>query len=284
MAEQELRAIICPNCGKLVSARAETCVYCGYKNPGLWGVGPKLRQLFQNFGFTQIVTTVCVALYVLALLLNPSAIFRPRSGGLISMLLGFLSPDGAILDRMGMTGLAAILDGRWWTLITAIYLHGSLPHIFFNLLWLRQLAPPVEELFGVSRLIVIFTVSGALGFVVSFIVGIPYTVGASGSIFGLLGALVYYGRSRGGTFGQGVYSQAMQFAVMMFVFGFFMGGIVNNWAHGGGFVGGYLAAMLLGYSERQKENNRIQLWGIVALGATAVAFLFALWRVLSALF
>jgi rhomboid protease GluP len=100
-----------------------------------------------------------------------------------------------------MTGSYAMARGRFWTLITAIYLHGSLLHIVFNLLWIRQLGPAVEELFGTSRLILIFTFSGVAGFIISNLVGIQFTIGASGSIFGLLGALIYYGRHCGGVFG-----------------------------------------------------------------------------------
>ncbi|MCG3153523.1 MAG: Rhomboid protease GlpG [bacterium] len=282
MTNQSVGAIVCPNCGKLISRNAETCIHCGYRNPGLWGVGPKLKHWLERFGFTQAVMAVCLALYAVALLLNPSAIFRSR-GGILQMLLGFLSPDGVMLDRLGMTGSYAMQDGRWWTLITAIYLHGSLPHILFNLMGLHQLAPAVEELFGTSRLIVIFTFAGVLGFLISFFAGVAFTIGASGSLFGLLGALVYYGKSRGGRFGESVYSQALQFAVIMFVYGFMMSGIVNNWAHAGGFAGGYLAAMLLGYSEKSKENYRMQLWGVAAIAVTVLAFVLALWRALTTL-
>lgn len=282
MTNQSVGAIVCPNCGKLISRNAETCIYCGYRNPGLWGVGPNLKRWLERFGFTQAVMAICLALYAAALLLNPSAIFRSH-GGILQMLLGFLSPDGAVLDRLGMTGSHAMQAGRWWTLITAIYLHGSLPHILFNLMGLHQLVPAVEELFGTSRLIVIFTVAGVLGFLISFFAGVHFTIGASGSLFGLLGALVYYGKSRGGRFGESVYSQALQFAVIMFAYGFMMSGIVNNWAHAGGFAGGYLAAMLLGYSEKNKENYRLQLWGVAAIALTVLAFVLALRRALTTL-
>ncbi|MDZ7266390.1 MAG: rhomboid family intramembrane serine protease [candidate division KSB1 bacterium] len=282
MANQGVGAIVCPNCRKLISRNAASCIHCGYRNPGLWGVGPKLKVWLEQFGFTQAVTLVCLALYALALLLDPAAIFRGR-GGILQMLLGFLSPDGTVLDKLGMTGNYAMQNGRWWTLITAIYLHGSLPHIVFNLMGLHQLAPAVEELFGTSRLIVIFTFAGLAGFFLSFFAGVAFTVGASGSLFGLLGALVYYGRSRGGRFGESVYSQALQFAVIMFVYGFMMSSIVNNWAHAGGFAGGYLAAMLLGHKEKSGENDRIRLWGVAAIAVTVLAFVLAFWRAFASL-
>jgi len=91
-------------------------------------------------------------------------------------------------------------DGYWWTIFTAIYLHGGLLHILFNVLWIRQLGPAVEEIYGPARLVIIFTVAGAAGFVASNMFNVWFTVGASGSIFGLLGAIIAYARKRGGAF------------------------------------------------------------------------------------
>ena len=158
----------------------------------------------------------------------------------------------------------------------AIYLHGSLLHILFNLLWIHQLAPAVEGAYGRSRLIVIFTVAGVLGFVVSNWIGIPFTIGASGSIFGLFGAMVHYGRTRGGTFGVMVFRQYGQWALVLFVFGFLMAG-VNNFAHAGGFIGGYLAAMLLGYGDLQREQPAHHLAATACILLTALSFSLALW-------
>jgi len=237
----------------------------------MWGLAPALRSLLSRYGFAEAFTALCIAFYVASILIDPSALFKPRS------LLTFLSPSMHSLDLLGMTGSYAMAEGRWWTLITAIYLHGSLLHIFFNLMWTRQLAPHVEEFFGTSRLILIFTFSGVLGFLISNVFGIPYTIGASGSIFGLLGALVHYGRSRGGTFGTIIYRQTGQWAIILFLFGFFMPG-VNNWAHGGGFVGGYLSAMLLGFSEQKGESFQVQVLAAATVVITVLSFGIALWR------
>lgn len=250
------RAILCPNCGKLISADAEECIHCGMKNPGRFGFHTLVQKLFR--GQVELITIViylCIILYVISLLLDLGSIFQS------SGFLNFLPPSSRSLWRLGMTGAYAIHYGRWWTLITAIYLHGGLLHILFNMLWIRQLGPTVEELFGTARFILIFTLSGVLGFVLSNMVGGSPTIGASGSIFGLLGALIFYGRSRGGRFGEVVYSQLLVWAVVMFLFGFIYPG-VNNLAHLGGFIGGYLSANLLGYQEQKYET----LWQRTAAG------------------
>ncbi|MCG8607247.1 rhomboid family intramembrane serine protease, partial [bacterium] len=194
---------------------------------------------------------------------------------------GFLSPSGSSLRALGMTGLVAMIEGRWWTLITAIYLHGGLLHILFNVMWIRQLGPVVEDFYGISRAFVIFTLAGVTGFLFSsyaFILSpsfaVGYTIGASGSIFGLLGALVYYGRQRGGTFGAAVYRQTGQWAIVLFIFGFLFPG-VDNFAHAGGFIGGYLSASFFGYSESKPETRTHQLLALGAIAMTVLAFLLA---------
>lgn len=271
MSETKIGSMLCPNCGKLVSISAEECIHCGYKSPGLWSWTTGMRELFRRYDFAQAVTTACVMYYALSILLDPSALFQFHS------ILALGMPSHESLERLGMTGSLAMQQGRWWTLITAIYLHGGLLHIFFNLMWVRQLAPQVEELFGPARLVIIYTFSGVLGFLLSNYRGIPFTIGASGSIFGLMGAIVCYGRMRGGVFGTEIYRQTLQTAAILFVFGLFMP-VVNNWAHGGGFIGGYLAAMLVGYSEKSSERPWVQGLTAVTLGLTALSFGMVIWQ------
>jgi len=227
-------AIICPSCGRLTNADAPVCLVCGRRNPGLWGFAGPLRALFRGRSFTDVVTVACVLLYVASLVIDVGAVLRPRG------VLGLFSPSTEALWTLGAAGALPWRLGRWWTLLTAVYLHGGLLHILFNVMWIRQLGPAVEEIYGAARLVVIFTAAGALGFAASAYFGHALTVGASGSIFGLLGALVAYGRSRGGVFGGMVLRQYGQWALMLFLLGLFMPG-VDNTAHAGGFVGGFLA-------------------------------------------
>lgn len=270
MFRKKTGSTLCPSCGKLNSVNAPTCYYCGRRNPGLWGFGPAVGRLLGDLNFTRVVTGVCIIAYIASILLNPRSAMRVRNP------LDLLAPSGAALDALGMTGAYAWTRGRWWTLVTAIYLHGSLLHILFNLLWINQLAPAVEELYGRSRLTLIFTAAGVLGFVISNWVGVAFTIGASGSIFGLLGAMVAYGRRRGGTFGVAVLRQYGQWAIVLFILGFLMAG-VNNFAHAGGFVGGYLTATALGHGEGQRDSAPLQLAATATIVLTAVCFALALW-------
>ena len=214
----------------------------------MWGLTDVLRPLFRTGSPTQLITVTCIALYILSLILDPAGALKPRGP------FEVFSPSVTALRALGMTGAGPWLLGHWWTLVTSIYLHGGLLHILFNVLWIRQLGPAVEELYGPARFFVIFTVSGVVGFVVSDAAGVSFTVGASGSIFGLLGAMVAFGQRRGGVFGTMVLRQYGQWAVLLFVLGFFMSG-VNNLAHAGGFVGGLASGLVLSLAERRAETT-----------------------------
>lgn len=237
----------------------------------MWGFAGPLQKILGPRNYTHIITVACVALYVAGLVIDPSGALRSRG------IFDFLSPSGPALRALGETGGSAWYRGEWWTLVTAIYLHGSLLHILFNVLWIRQLGPAVEEVYGTSRFFVIFTVAGVVGFVVSnTLLGYP-TVGASGSIFGLLGAIVAFGRKRGGTYGALVLRQYGQWALIMFLMGLFMGGGVNNFAHAGGFVGGFMAGLVLSLAERRAETLADRALAGLCVALTVSSFALALY-------
>lgn len=255
-----MAAILCPRCHKIVNADAETCPHCGQRKPGLWGATAVIRRL-GLLNFPHLITVFCGALYLLALLLDPSAIFQPQG------FMQILSPSLEASIKLGVTGTRPVTYGWWWTLITAIYLHGGLLHIFFNMMWVRQLGPVVEDLFGPFRLFAIFTIAGITGFIASTFAGHAFTLGASGSIFGLLAAAIAYGQRTGS---QIFTRQFLQWAVLLFIMGFIMPN-VDNWAHGGGFVGGYAAAYIFSRSS-EREGLGAYLAGGLCLLATIGAF------------
>jgi rhomboid protease GluP len=207
--------------------------------------------------------------------LDPSAVLRPRG------MFGLFAPSSEALWTLGATGAIPWQLGRWWTVITAMYLHGGVLHILFNVMWIRQLGPAVEQLYGPARLLVIFTAAGAFGFVVSNAVAVPLTVGASGATFGLLGALVAFGQKRGGLFGRLVLREYGVWAVILFVYGLLPGTGVNNWAHAGGFAGGFAAGWLLALAERRAESTADHLLAGASIVLTFVAFSLALWAALA---
>lgn len=265
---QTTGSVVCPNCGALVGVNDDRCYRCGQSNPGMWGFAPLLRRLGNDFGFLQIVLTTCVALYAITLLSDPSSI---RSGGLFSLL----SPGQRPLFLFGASGALPVFGyGRWWTVLSAAWLHGGLIHIGFNMLWLRDIVPAVNAMYGAGRLIIIYTVSSAAGFAATSIMGLfplgmfsgaAFTIGASAPMFGLFGALIVYSRASGDThIGQTVWRWVIIFGVIGLIIP-----MVDNWAHIGGFAGGYLTALVL--DPRKEQTPRELLIAGFCLLANALS-------------
>jgi rhomboid protease GluP len=186
-----------------------------------------------------------------------------------------LSPSEAITRLFGASGASPVFQfGMWWTVLSAGWLHASALHILFNMMWVRNLGPATADIYGGSRLVIIYTAGSIAGFLLSAICGaylpIPrfgalLTVGASAPIFGFLGALLYYGRRSGSSL---VHAEAKGYAVTLFVFGLIVPG-VDNAAHAGGFIGGYLAGMILDPLKPERVNHMVI--ALVALLLTALS-------------
>jgi len=279
---QKTGSVVCASCGSLVGVNDDRCYMCGRRNPGLWGFGPMLRQFGNDLGFVTLVIYGSGVLYALMLLVSVMTGHDVLGGG---NLLGILSPAGSALLLFGGSGAWPVFQlGMWWTVLSAGWLHGSILHILFNMMWVRQLGPATAEMYGAGRMVIIYTVSGVTGFVASSAAGlllgpwfpIPFlrgaflTVGASAPVFGLLGALVHYGR-RGGSSMVG--AQALQYALVLGLFGFIMPGI-DNYAHAGGFAGGYVAARWLDPLKAERMDHLV--WAVVCLTASALAILASL--------
>jgi rhomboid protease GluP len=267
----EKKSILCPNCRKLISNDEPICPYCGTARPGAFWKGKILggfSLLYLNP--VKVIIGLNAAFYLFSLLINPAAM------GLSANPMTFLSPSGESLFLLGATGTLPIAAyGRWWTLVSASFLHGGLLHIFFNMMALRQLAPFILDEFGFHRFAILYVWTGVAGFFLSYLAGVPFTIGASASLCGLIGAILYYGKSRGGFYGQQIYRQAMGWVVGLVLFGLFFPGI-NNWAHGGGLVSGILIAFLIGYRERTPVLFIHRLLGAASILITAAILLWAL--------
>jgi rhomboid protease GluP len=275
-------SVLCTSCGVLVGVKDDRCYNCGRRNPGLWGYAPALRSLGQDLGFVPLVMGATIVLYILAMLLSRG-----------DMQMVSLSPSNQILFLLGGSGAAPVFQyGRWWTLLTAGWLHAGVLHIFFNVLWIRQLGPAVAEIYGPSRMIIIYTFASIAGFALSsvageflwwmpiyFLRGAQFTVGASAAIFGLLGAAVYYGRRSGSSHASQI---GLQYALVLGIFGLIFQG-VDNYAHAGGFIGGYITSMILDPLKPERVDHMViaagcliaSLIAIIASVVTALPLLLA---------
>ena len=263
-------AIVCASCGKLVSISEQRCPYCGAWRPGLFGWGPALRRVVgQRLDLVSLITSACVTLFALALLLEPEEILSSNG------MLDILSPGTRPLLQLGMTGANQLERGWWWTLLTASYLHGGLLHIGFNMIWLRNLVSESTEIYGPARTFVLFNASGATGFLLSNLIVGANTMGASCSVFGLMAALIVYGRKRGSS---AMTAQLLRVAVMMFLLGFLMPG-VNNVGHAGGFLGGWVAAHLMGFIDERRESQAVMMTSLGLIVLTVVGMVLSFVKV-----
>jgi rhomboid protease GluP len=264
LSRRRTGSTLCPSCGKLVGVNDDVCLNCGRRRPGMWGLTSVVRNLGKDAGFFQLVIAGNVFLYLAMLAVDPQHI---QMGGLFS--LG--GPSQASLLRFGASGaLPVFILHRWWTVLSAGWLHAGLLHIGFNLYWIRILAPETAELYGPGRMVMLYTAASIGGFTASSAmqslgVGGLVTVGASAPILGLLGAMVAYSRRTGsGHVGRTAWS----YAIYMIVFGFLMRG-VDNAAHVGGFAAGFLAGYVL--DPRQPETGNHLMGAVVCIVATVAA-------------
>ena len=252
------RAILCPRCRKLIGSNESVCSWCGTERSApLWHILGWAKGNLGGDTVVKVLITVNIFYYAISLLTG-------MSGGL-------LSPSQGSLMLLGATGTVPInYYGGFWTLLTASYLHGGILHLLFNMAALYQLGPWVVKEYGSSRMLVIYTLGGVCGYLVSYVAGVQFTIGASAAVCGLAGSLLFYGKNRGGSYGSAVYQQLSGWVISIFIFGLLFPGI-NNWAHGGGLAGGALLGMLLGYIEKRKENLFHRALALLSVAVTVIA-------------
>lgn len=271
----ERKSILCPNCRKLISSDEPVCPYCGLNRPGMHNAVGFIRSLFFNFDPVKTIIYTNIVFYIFALLLNPGSMLSGRGG-----IFDLLSPSMSSLFNLGATGTMPVFQyHRFWSLISASFLHGSILHIIFNMMALAQLGPFVLREFGASRFLNIYILAGVGGYLASLIFGVRFTIGASASICGLIGAIIYYGKSRGGYYGEAIYKQAIGWVIGLAVFGIIISGI-NNWAHGGGILSGILIAFLMGYNDKKPESAWYKHLAAACLLITAGVLI---WRLVNSL-
>lgn len=275
MTEENKRAVLCPNCGKLISSSETTCPHCGLRSPtSKWKNNPWTKGISDEGMLIRTIIAINAAIYILSLVLYPQGMSMSMNP------LTMLSPSGSSLILLGATGTYPIDQlGRWWSLVSANFLHGSILHILFNMMAFKQIAPLITREFGTYRMLVIYIVGGTLGFLLSYLAGVRVTIGASAAVCSLIGAALFYGKSRGGVYGQAVFRQVGGWVIGLFIFGLLIPGI-NNWGHGGGLIGGALLGVAMGYHETKMENITHKMLAQVCV---AITILILAWAIITGL-
>jgi len=235
--DQQPRPKICPSCGTLVGINVTRCHQCGTNLT--FSMAAINRRFSGFFGGRAPVTTALLIANILIFGVSLVLTLQAGQGGGLRILFGL---DGEVLYRLGALWAPAIVHGEPYRLVTAMFLHGGLIHIGFNMMVLMDIGPVVEEVYGSARFLFLYTASGIAGYILSaFTPFRPHPalgVGASGAILGLIGVMIAITTRRGGSSMQALRSRLISWVVSIFVFGFVMSGI-DNWAHFGGLAAGF---------------------------------------------
>lgn len=190
------------------------------------------------------------------------ALLMLLQGGGLGLLAGF---PGRTLVKWGSQYAPAILAGQWWRLGTAMFLHGGLLHLAFNSYALYVLGPSLERLYGHGRYLLIYLGAGLVASTTSFLSGTSNAVGASGAIFGLMGAYIYYAWYVPGAARRRLWAGIWPTLLINLLFGLSVP-FIDNWAHIGGLVGGLTFSALLGLPGEDVWTVR-RLAGVALLSA-----------------
>ena len=252
--------VSCSECGRPICAECTTPAPVGQRCPEHSGRPQGARRVSSGVrrgtfeGVGAICTKTLVAVNVLIYLLTAA------QGG------GLNSPGGTLFTKWVLFG-PAVANGDWWRLITSAFLHASLIHIAFNMYFLWFVGSAVEQALGRGRFLMIYFVSalaGSAGALV-FTPNQP-TVGASGALFGLLGAALILERQRNFVLG----GSALALIIINRVLSFTLSNISVG-GHIGGLIGGILCTLVLSkFGRGHAAYSRVGLWGIAGVAGVAV--------------
>lgn len=150
-----------------------------------------------------------------------------------------------------------VMNGDYYRLISSAFLHANIVHLFFNMYALYVLGSQVESFFGKWKYLLIYFLSAIGGSLLSIVLNHDVvSVGASGAIFGILGALLYFGYNYRVYLGNNLFNQILPVVIANLGLGLIMTGI-DFYAHVGGLVSGYLLSMAVGVTLREANNDRV---------------------------
>ncbi len=270
---KQSRPRLCPACGTLVGSTATKCHQCGASMTfSLSAASRSLsRWMPQTSPVTYAMLAICCVMYALEFIVT---LRFQGGGGLRGGIMGLGGISTPVSIRLGASLPLQYNVQQPWRLITAIFLHGGLLHIGFNMWVLMDIGPMVEELYGSARYFFLFIVTGAAGYLVSSFMG-HLSVGASGSLLGLIGILLAATTGRKTHAAQALRSALIRWLIYIAVLGFMFSGTDNS-AHLGGLASGYLLGRLM--IDRPPadviERRRADLLGWIAGIVVVASFAF----------
>lgn len=200
--------------------------------------------------FTKLIILICIFMYVLTSIMGRNFIsFSPR-----------------VLLELGANNIIFVKSGEVWRILTSAFLHVGLIHLVVNMYALSILGSQVETFIGKWKFVVIYIFSAVSGSLLSLIFSAEniVSVGASGAIFGLMGALLYFGYHYRLYLSDAIKNQIIPIIVMNLIIGFMISGI-DNASHIGGLIGGYLSSMAIGIEGKSAKKDMLNGWIVLTL-------------------
>lgn len=178
-------------------------------------------------------------------------------------LFGNGSTDVLTLLNFGANYSPLVKAGEIWRLVTSMFLHIGPLHLICNMYSLYIVGPQLESFFGKTKFLFIYLIGGIIGNLFSVLLTDGLSAGASGAIFGLFGALLYFGYHYRVYLGTVIKSQVIPLIALNLFIGF-MSSTVDNWAHIGGLIGGAIASIAVGVKYKSSGFEKTNGW--IALG------------------
>ncbi len=248
---------ICRNCGALASAGDRVCTVCGARLPSATG-----SFLYKVFGL--IMPGVSPATAAVTAVIGVNFLVQVLGSGgraLLNPGIESLVNSGALVSQL-------IAAGQWWRLLTCVFVHIGIIHILFNLFALLSVSSFLEEELGAARYLSVFLLTGLGGSMASYLLHVRViSAGASGAIFGLIGFSISYFRRQGSARGRDIQGFMLRWALYAFIFGLFVG--ADNYAHGGGFVAGFILGTVMELRQDEKRR-RDPMWKTLAFVLSAL--------------
>ena len=200
--------------------------------------------------FTKLIILACIVMYI---------VVGIKDGN-------FLSFSATTLAMLGGNNLMLVQNGEVWRLLTSAFLHAGLIHLLVNMYSLAILGTQVETFIGKWKFLFIYLISAISGNLLSLVFSASnvISVGASGALFGLMGALLYFGYHYRLYLSEAIRNQIIPIIILNLLIGFTISGI-DNVAHIGGLIGGYLAAMAIGIDYKSAKRDMLNGWIVLVL-------------------
>lgn len=244
---------MCPNCRAFITTHDRVCPYCNEK------VGPRAIDRRDP---SPILGLIPSAQFVTAILL------------LINIAIFIGTSLNSSIFEAGAKSRFEIRQGEWWRLVTAGFLHGGLLHIGMNAWVLFDVGGQVEQIYGASRMLVIYFVSTIAGFYLSYLWTPNPSVGASAAIMGLIGAMIALSVHHRSEMTAAIRKTYIRWVIYILLIGLLPGIGIDNAAHVGGLAAGFAVAYFAGLP-RLTDSAKEQAWRVasyVCIGLTAYCF------------